>query len=48
LETSRFKPAPVGEVFTEEEVMELRNEINKKQRELINMKFDMEDKQFMI
>ncbi len=29
-------------------MQELRNEINKKQRELISMKYDLDDKQFQI
>lgn len=39
LETSRYKPTAYVPEISEDEVQELRNEVNKKQRELIAMKF---------
>ena len=39
LETSRYKPNAVVSDVGEEELQELRNQVNKKQREIISLKF---------
>lgn len=48
LETSRYKPAAAVPEVSEEEIQELRNEVSKKQRELISMKYELDDKQFQL
>jgi chromosome segregation ATPase len=49
IELDSVRHQPVTEpAFSEEEVQELRNELGKKQRELINMRFDLEDRQYQL
>jgi predicted nucleic acid-binding Zn-ribbon protein len=47
LDTSRYRE-PVGPVVDEQELDELRMDLSKKQRELVNLRFELEDKQYQL